>query len=129
MNSLGLRHVALNVSDPQASKRFYTDVLKMQVEWEPDPENIYLCTKTQDGRTLDNLALHKGTPRKDSSLDHIGFMLPDHAAVDQWYAWISSKGAKIEREIKTHRDGARSFYFSDPDGIVIQMIAHPPIKS
>jgi len=29
---------------------------------------------------------------------------------------------------KTHRDGARSFYFRDPDGVLIQLLYHPPIS-
>jgi catechol 2,3-dioxygenase-like lactoylglutathione lyase family enzyme len=125
MNTLGIRHVALNVQDTQLSKRFYMVVLKMALEWEPDAENVYL---TSGGH--DNLALHKAsTPASESGqrLDHIGFALPTLEAVDEWYEWIRSQGAKILREIKTHRDGARSFYLSDPDGVVIQMIYHPPI--
>ena len=34
-------------------KRFYVDVLGFAVEWEPDPDNVYLTS----GR--DNLALHR----------------------------------------------------------------------
>ena len=49
------------------------------------------------------------------------------ADVDQWYAWVRSQGVAILHELKTHRDGARSFYFSDPDGLAIQLIYHPPI--
>jgi hypothetical protein len=30
--------------------------------------------------------------------------------------------------VKTHRDGARSFYFRDPDGLLIQLLYHPPIS-
>ena len=37
------------------------------------------------------------------------------------------KGVKIVKEIKTHRDGARSFYLEDPDGIVIQVLYHIPV--
>jgi len=127
MNSFGMRHVALNVRDPQKTKDFYLRVLKMELEWEPDPDNVYLTTGGQD-----NIAIHKATePPADSgqTLDHIGFALPTLNDVDEWYAWIRSNGAKIVREIKTHRDGARSFYFSDPDGVIIQMIYHPPIAA
>lgn len=125
MAGLGLRHVALNVADPQKSKDFYTRVLKMQIEWEPDPDNVYLTSGGQD-----NLALHRAESRASSQpqkLDHIGFALESAADVDQWYEWIRSQKAKILREIKTHRDGARSFYIEDPDGVVIQMIYHIPI--
>jgi catechol 2,3-dioxygenase-like lactoylglutathione lyase family enzyme len=34
----------------------------------------------------------------------------------------------LAAEPKTHRDGARSFYFRDPDGLLIQLIYHPPIS-
>jgi catechol 2,3-dioxygenase-like lactoylglutathione lyase family enzyme len=125
MNTLGLRHVALNVRDPQVAKEFYTRVLKMQVEWEPDPENVYLTSHGHD-----NLAIHKAPEASATAgqrLDHIGFVLPSPKDVDEWYVWIKSQGAKILREIKSHRDGARSFYLEDPDGVVIQMIYHPPI--
>jgi catechol 2,3-dioxygenase-like lactoylglutathione lyase family enzyme len=59
MKTLGLRHVALNVLDPTKTKDFYIKVLKMELEWEPDAENIYL---TSGG--LDNLAIHKVSTSK-----------------------------------------------------------------
>jgi catechol 2,3-dioxygenase-like lactoylglutathione lyase family enzyme len=124
--SYGLRHVALNVKSPQVSKDFYQRVLKMTVEWEPDAENIYLTSGGQD-----NLALHKAPPAElgeGQRLDHIGFALPSLEAVDQWYQWMVSQGVTIAHAPKTHRDGARSFYILDPDGIKIQMIFHPPIR-
>jgi catechol 2,3-dioxygenase-like lactoylglutathione lyase family enzyme len=126
MKTLGLRHVALNVANPQRSKEFYTRVLKMELEWEPDPDNIYLTSGGQD-----NLAIHRAdhspTSGAPQALDHIGFILATPDEVDQWFDWIKSQGAKILRDPKTHRDGARSFYFQDPDGVTIQMIYHPPI--
>lgn len=130
--TLGLRHVALNVRDPQRSKEFYTRVLRMRVEWEPDPENVYLATDdgSVPGRALDNLAIHKAPVEADSErqrLDHIGFVLSTPEEVDEWYAWIRSHQVPVAKEIKTHRDGARSFYMTDPDGVIIQMIYHPPI--
>ena len=126
MKTLGLRHVALNVKDPQRSKDFYMRVLKMKLEWEPDGENVYLTSEGQD-----NLALHKAPVEVSgvSHLDHIGFVLATPDDVDQWYDWVKSQNAVIVREIKTHRDGARSFYIQDPDGVIIQMIYHPPIAN
>lgn len=121
MKTFGLCHVALNVSDPQRAKEFYTRVLKMTLEWEPDADNVYLTSAGQD-----NLALHKGVPGQ-GSLDHIGYAVPSAAEVDEWFDWVKAQGAKILREPKTHRDGARSFYLADPDGIAIQIIHHPSI--
>jgi catechol 2,3-dioxygenase-like lactoylglutathione lyase family enzyme len=125
MRTFGLRHVALNVRDPQASKEFYVRVLRMELEWEPDADNVYLTSGGQD-----NLALHRAAGAAGGgSLDHIGFALPSAEDVDAWYAWVKDQGAPVVRELKTHRDGARSFYFTDPDGIIIQMIHHPPISA
>ncbi|MBC7693585.1 MAG: VOC family protein [Methylotenera sp.] len=130
MNTFGLRHAALNVTDPQISKEFYVRVLKMQVEWEPDADNIYLTSGGQD-----NLALHRAkmaTPSSTHSsgqkLDHIGFALPTPQDVDAWHEWMVSQKVEMVQALKTHRDGAKSFYVKDPDGVIIQMIYHPPIS-
>jgi len=126
MKTQGMRHIALNVKDAQTSKAFYCKVLKMQVEWEPDPKSVYLTSLDENGPGLDNIALHESDAplHKAGFLNHIGFFVPTLDDVDEWYAHIKNHGAKILREIKTHRDGARSFYFEDPDGIVIQLLYH-----
>ena len=119
----GLWHVALNVPDIERSLAFYRDTLGMRVEWRPDPDNVYLTS----GR--DNLALHKAEPATPSpgSLDHIGFALPTAEAVDAWAAHLEGGGLTLEKPVKTHRDGARSFYVRDPAGVLVQFIHHPPL--
>src|SRR5437867_7234285 len=49
----GLRHLALNVRSLDEMKRFYVDLLGFTIEWEPDPDNVYLSSG------IDNLALHR----------------------------------------------------------------------
>jgi catechol 2,3-dioxygenase-like lactoylglutathione lyase family enzyme len=129
MKTLGMRHIALNVRDAQASKAFYCKVLKMQVEWEPHPKEVYLTSVDDAGPGLDNIALHQADAplHKAGNLNHLGFFVPTLEDVDAWYAHIKASGAKILKEIKTHRDGARSFYFEDIDGIVIQLLYHIPV--
>jgi catechol 2,3-dioxygenase-like lactoylglutathione lyase family enzyme len=123
---MGLRHVALNVRNVRRSLQFYSDVLGMSLEWMPDEENAYL---TSGG---DNLALHelpKGSePGPVQTLHHIGFVVRDPKDVDNWADRIRQHGIKLAAEPRTHRDGARSFYFHDPDGLLIQLIYHPPIS-
>ena len=122
--TLGIRHVALIVSDLAKSETFYCGVLGYQVEWRPDADNLYL---TMNGR--DNLALHKGkSAPAETRLDHFGVVLRKAADVDAWHEHLKAHRAKILKEPKTHRDGARSFYASDPDGTVLQFIHHPPIS-
>lgn len=121
----GLRHVALFVQDLAACEYFYVELLGMQVEWRPDPDNVYLTSGN------DNLALHRAPAGHVADgpqrLDHIGFILDTPEEVDQWYAFLSDQGVSMKTEPRTHRDGARSFYCRDPDGVTVQMIYHPPI--
>jgi|SRR5690349_24640844 catechol 2,3-dioxygenase-like lactoylglutathione lyase family enzyme len=130
----GLRHVALRVTDLSRSRAFYEQVLAMSVVWEPDADNVYLSSGT------DNLALHQISrgelPAYAASpaqlLDHIGVILDDPDAVDRMYeaiqATIASFGGAIAKPPKQHRDGSYSFYFSDPDGNVIQALYEPTIS-
>lgn len=119
----GMRHVALNVSDLQACERFYVDLLGMSVEWRPDQENVYLSSGN------DNLALHycAQKPKGQQSLDHIGFILKTPQDVDAWYEFFLSNGVEVKSKPRSHRDGARSFYCYDPEGVLVQLIYHPPI--
>lgn len=123
--TLGMRHVALNVSDLEACEQFYAGLLGMVVEWRPDADNVYLTSGN------DNLALHRvsghSPAAKGQRLDHIGFFLASEAQVDEWYRFLQAHGVAIKAQPRTHRDGARSFYCSDPEGTVVQVIYHPPI--
>jgi catechol 2,3-dioxygenase-like lactoylglutathione lyase family enzyme len=123
---LGMRHVALFVQDTDACLHFYIEVLGMKLEWQPDADNYYLTSGT------DNLALHRAAASHDTSgpqrLDHIGFVIKTPADVDAWHTHFVAHGVKILQLPKTHRDGARSFYCADPAGNVVQMIYHPPIS-
>jgi catechol 2,3-dioxygenase-like lactoylglutathione lyase family enzyme len=123
----GLRHLALNVNDLEAMKRFYVDLLGFAVEWEPDPDNVYLSS----GR--DNLALHRSAAvavgeSGHGALDHLGLIVRTADEVDRWAAFLEERGVALAAKPRTHRDGARSCYLSDPEGNKIQIIHHPPIS-
>jgi catechol 2,3-dioxygenase-like lactoylglutathione lyase family enzyme len=131
----GLRHLALNVHDFDAMRNFYVDLLGFVVEWEPDADNLYLSSG------IDNLALHRSDKSSrstdqrnarlqpsDSALDHLGLIVRTADDVDRWAAFLESQGVVLDAKPRTHRDGARSCYFSDPDGNKIQIIHHPPIS-
>jgi catechol 2,3-dioxygenase-like lactoylglutathione lyase family enzyme len=119
---VGIRHLALNVRDLGAMKRFYTELLGFQVEWEPDPDNVYLTSGS------DNLALHRAAAAPGGALDHLGLVVRTPGDVDRWAAYLEGQGVKLLAGPRTHRDGARSCYFCDPDGNRIQIIHHPPIS-
>ncbi len=121
---LGLHHIALFVSDLAAARRFWVDLFGYRVEWEPDAENLYLTSGS------DNLALHLGGPATGSQrLDHVGILCQDEAQVDAWHDWLLRNAVRIVAVPRRHRDGAYSFYCEDPDGIRVQVIHHPPINA
>jgi catechol 2,3-dioxygenase-like lactoylglutathione lyase family enzyme len=127
----GLRHVALFVEKLEDCVAFYTNLLGMEIEWQPDADNYYLTSGN------DNLALHRWS--SDGSvptsvrgggqrLDHIGFIIDRVDDVDVWHEFLVENKVRILKAPKTHRDGARSFYCADPDGTLVQVIFHPPIS-
>ena len=106
-------------------KRFYIELLGFAVEWEPDADNVYLSSG------IDNLALHRAehsaTPGR-SPLDHLGLIVREADDVDHWASFLEADEVTMLARPKTHRDGARSCYFADPDGNRVQIIHHPPIS-
>jgi catechol 2,3-dioxygenase-like lactoylglutathione lyase family enzyme len=121
---IGIRHVALFIKELDVAVDFYVNVMGMQIEWQPDPDNFYL---TNQG---DVFALHRVDylPSGMQRLDHIGFVLETSEAVDRWYAYFVEHGIKITEAPKTHRDGSRGFYCLDPVGHLLELIYHPPIS-
>src|SRR5262245_61822682 len=108
--TLGLRHLALNVEDVERSVEFYVSVFGMRVVWQPDPDNAYLSSGS------DNLALHKASapaPPEGQRLDHLGFLVATPEDVDRAAAALAARQIPLRRPPRTHRDGSRSLYFAD----------------
>ena len=125
---LGIRHVALFVSNLEVAERFWVDVMGYAVEWRPDPENVYLSSGS------DNLALHHRPALAAAGgdaphrLDHIGLAVPEPEHVDAWASHLAAHGVPVQAAPRTHRDGSRSLYFRAPDGTQVQVIYHRPLS-
>lgn len=124
---MGMRHIALNVTDVERSKAFYREILGMEVVWQPDPGNVYLSSGS------DNLALHQlpdgqAPAAAASSLDHLGFIVSDMDRVRELEDEFRARDVAILKSFKRHRDGSASFYCADPDGVVIQMLYEPRLS-
>src|SRR5688500_13359057 len=91
---LGLRHIALFVTNLTECVDFYVNLLGFTIVWQPDEDNVYLSSGT------DNLALHRAP--KDfiadnfQRLDHLGFFLSDKAHVDEWHDFLKANHVEIK---------------------------------
>jgi hypothetical protein len=96
----------------------------MRPVWEPDADNVYLTSGS------DNLALHRGDPGDPDlqSLDHLGFVAETAAGVEDAFAWAQEQELTIAKPLARHRDGSISFYLRDPDDNVIQVLYEPSIS-
>ena len=121
---MGIRHVALFTPNLEASVQFWIGVMGYQMEWQPDPDNAYL-TCGQDNLALHRRAVDGGLQR----LDHIGLAVQEPADVDAWAEQLRGSGVSLHTEPRTHRDGARSFYFREPGGALVQVIHHLPLSN
>ena len=127
----GLRHLALKVTDLARSRAFYEELLSMKVVWEPDAENVYLSSGS------DNLALHQIPASERSAyrqaqgqfLDHLGFLMDSPGAVDRLFRVVEDRRVPVVKPPKQHRDGSYSFYVTDPDGNVVQVLCIPGLSA
>ena len=124
---IGIRHVALYVTDLDAAELFWTSTMGYEVEWRPDPDNVYLRGGS------DNLALHRGRPAGAHEgagvLDHIGIAVGRPDDVDSWATYLAGRGVVLKTQPKTHRDGSRSIYVRGPEDLTIQIIFHSPMST
>ena len=124
----GLHHMALKVKNLKRSKAFYQEMFGMRVVWEPDKQNVYLSTGS------DNLALHEqpsdtSTNCETQALDHMGFIIDSIERVKELEMEFRAQAVTIVKPFKNHRDGSASFYCTDPDGIVIQVLYEPHLSN
>lgn len=112
INKVG--HVVLNVKDVEASAKFYTEALGMEVMLLREGNAAFLSFGTQHH----DIALFKapeGAEQGTLGLNHIALQIAgDETELRQLYGRIVQQGAKID--FTTDHGMTRSVYFFDPDG-------------
>jgi glyoxylase I family protein len=128
--TVGLHHVALTVTDIDASAAWYTDVFNFVelvrdehagggggyavVLGKPDWSMFVVLNHhpTNAGETFD--------PTR-TGLDHVGFTVADRDALVGWEAQMNDKG--IKHSSITDHDWGSSLNFRDPDDVQLQLVA------
>ena len=125
-----LHHVALTVSDIDASVAWYSDLfgfveLAREAHFGGAGGNAVLVGYP-DGSMAIGLNYHPTNggeifdPTR-TGLDHVGFTVPDRATLEEWEARISEKGIK-HSPISDHEWGS-SLNFRDLDDMQLQLVA------
>lgn len=113
---------ALYAEDLEAAFEFYTKKLGLEViSYDPErdlflrlDEAVLILFKAS--RTVIN---DSGVPPHGTTgAGHIAFAAPD-GEYDRWLAKLKEEGVPITQEI-AWKNGARSFYFEDPAGNVLE---------
>lgn len=125
MNLKGVHHIAIICSDYSRSKKFYTDILGLEIirevyRAERDSYKLDLAVK---GHYVIELFSFPNPPSRVSrpeacGLRHLAFSVSD---LDAAVADLISKGIVIEPIRVDEHTGRRFTFFADPDDLPIEL--------
>ncbi len=115
-----LNHVVLWVSDLERSKRFYRDVLGLQVRRE-SPRGVFFTCGTNDHDVAIFAAGPDAAPAEDRrvGLYHFALRLGSLEELKAAYRHLKANDANIAGF--THHGDTKSIYLKDPDGLEIEV--------
>lgn len=107
----------LYVADLRSAEAFYSDVLGLEVFAREHPRHVFF--RCGDGMLL---LFNPKETQQDNNLpphgaqgsQHLAFAVPT-AELDNWRVHLEENGVTILKDVHWP-NGARSLYFSDPDG-------------
>jgi catechol 2,3-dioxygenase-like lactoylglutathione lyase family enzyme len=122
----GFSHIALTVTDMQASRSFYADVLGMSV-LDSNESYCALLTGSTDLSAL-ILTTHAETlpgafSEFRAGLDHVSFALPDEAALESWEDRLREHGVPFDAR---RSEWGHHLNFRDPDNIAVELVLLRP---
>ena len=125
-----LTHVAITVTDLDASTRWYTALFDAAPVLDEDEESgdFHHAVFALDGGTLFGLHTHTGSAASGSfdehktGLDHIAFAV-SRAELDDWLVRLDELGV-AHSDIK-HAHYGSGISFRDPDNIALEFFAPP----
>lgn len=120
-----VHHIALICSDYKKSRTFYTEVLGMEILQEVyrEERQSYKLDLSLNGQYLLELFSFPHPPERPSrpeacGLRHLAFAVTD---ISEAVASLSGKGVKTEPVRTDEHTGKRFTFFSDPDGLPLEL--------
>jgi glyoxylase I family protein len=124
LSLLGVHHLAVICTDYTVSKRFYTEVLGLEIlaETYRAERDSYKLDLALNGQYLVELFSFPSPPPRASrpeaaGLRHLAFAVADVAAASQH---LASLGVACEPLRVDELTGRRFTFFSDPDGLPLE---------
>lgn len=121
----GIHHAAIICSDYQVSKRFYTEILKLEIvaeNYREARQSYKLDLALPSGAQIELFSFPNAPERTSfpeaQGLRHLAFCVED---VQQMKAYLESKGVEVE-PIRVDEFTGREFtFFADPDGLPLEL--------
>jgi glyoxylase I family protein len=137
MQSRGIHHLDLVVSDVDRSRGFYSELLRglgwsgaLELEGERGETIWYL--RAQDTwlglRAKQSDAHAVPYDRYAVGVHHVAFEASTRAAVDQCWEWVLTQDVETEsapKEFSHYAAGYYAAFFYDPDGIKLEIVHEP----
>ena len=122
----GVRHIAFRVRDIEAARRWYSDVLGMEVEDEFPGQALFVRFGPYYHHDLAIFQADKDAdlPAQNAvGLAHIALLVDSLEGVRQWYHHLQANGVEVRG---SDHGVTRSIYFTDPDGNPFEIYCDNP---
>jgi len=132
-----IHHVDLVVTDLERSLAFYQELLGWtesgEIEGERGERVVYIWPPERDGagsiglRAAQSDANPVPYERYGVGVHHLAFNAESRAEVDERFAWLQTRGIRIESEPREYdyMPGYYAVFFYDPDGLKLELVHRP----
>jgi glyoxylase I family protein len=125
-----IHHAAIICSDYEASKRFYTDTLGLQIvaeNYRAERRSYKLDLALPDGGQIELFSFPDRPPRPSypeaRGLRHLAFAVDD---VEACKRMLEARGVAVEGVRTDEYTGRRFTFFADPDGLPLEVYEDEP---
>lgn len=125
MEISGIHHIAIIASDYERSKRFYTEVLGLEIlaeAYRSERDSWKLDLRVADGVQIELFSFPSPPPRvsrpEACGLRHLAFAVLD---IEQAIAHLRDHSIETEAIRIDEYTGKRFTFFADPDGLPLEL--------